>query len=93
MPMADETPSVSVRWYLAGVATTIAGSTVRWALVLAPLVFGDPAWVGDGSAPDARMQLLGPGWTLPTILGLAFVAGRAVGHSWLYVHYPRFLDR
>jgi hypothetical protein len=41
--MSDDASTVSVEWYLAGLAGTVAASALLWALVLAPLAFGDPA--------------------------------------------------
>ena len=91
--MSDDASTVSVEWYLAGLETTVAASAVLWALVLAPLAFGDPAWVADASAPSTEMRDVSRGVTLPTVFGIAFVAVCAVGHGWLYVNYPRLLDR
>jgi hypothetical protein len=39
------------------------------------------------------MRTIARGITLPTVLGIAFVTVGAVAHGWLYVNYPRLLDR
>ncbi|MCT9095472.1 hypothetical protein [Haloarchaeobius sp. HME9146] len=90
--MADDTPSVSVTGYLAGLAAAIVLGTLAYGFVLVPLLFGDAAFVQDTSRPDSQMQAIGPGFTLPTVLGIAFVTVVAVAHGWLYVNYPRLLD-
>ncbi|WP_323674697.1 hypothetical protein [Halorubellus sp. PRR65] len=91
--MTESTPGVSVRFYLAGLGAAIVLGTLAYAFVLAPLLFGDPAWVSDGSAPDNQLRATGRGITLPTLVGIAFVTVCAVGHGWLYVNYPHLLDR
>jgi hypothetical protein len=88
-----DTSSVSVPLYLGGLGASIVLATLAYVVVVAPLLFGDPAWVGDASAPDGQMRAIGRGVTLPTVLGIVFVTFAAVAHGWLYVNYPRLLDR
>ncbi|WP_227132171.1 hypothetical protein [Halorubellus salinus] len=91
--MTESTAPVSVRSYIAGLAASIVLGTLLYVFVVAPLLFGDPSWVVDGSPPDGQMRAVSRGVTLPSIGGIAFVTVAAVAHGWLYVNYPRLLDR
>ncbi|WP_440992188.1 hypothetical protein [Haloarchaeobius baliensis] len=91
--MTDSTSSVSVRWYLAGLAVSLLLASVVYAVVVLPLVFGDAAPVQDTSPPDGQMRVVDRGMTLPTVVGIGFVTVAAVAHGWLYKHYPRLRER
>ncbi|WP_435362904.1 hypothetical protein [Haloarchaeobius sp. DYHT-AS-18] len=91
--MTENTSSVSVTWYLVGLGVSLVLGTVLYVFVLAPLLFGDPAFLQDTPAPDAQMQVLGPGFTLPLVVGIGFVTVTAVAHGWLYLNYPRLLEK
>lgn len=84
---------MSVPFYFAGLGAAIVLGTLVYVLVIAPLLFGDPAWVVDASPPDGQMRVISRGITLPTVLGIVFVALASVAHGWLYVNYPRLLNR
>lgn len=91
--MAERHSSVSVRLYLAGLATSLVLGALVYVFVVAPVLFGDPGWVVDTSAPDSQMRTIRRGVTIPTLLGIAFVTLTAVAHGWLYVNYPRLLNQ
>lgn len=91
--MAEHSSSVSVRLYLAGLGASIVLGALGYVFVVAPILFGDPTWVGDTSPPDGQMRAIRRGITLPTLLGIGFVTLAAVAHGWLYVNYPRLLNQ
>ena len=91
--MTESSSSVSVPLYLAGLGTSIALGTLAYVFFVAPLLFGDPMWMGDTSAPDGQMRAIGRGLTIPTLLGIVFVTIAAVVHGWLYANYPRLLNQ
>ena len=91
--MADDTTSVSVTWYLTGLALSLLLATLVYGVIVLPLLYGDAALVQDTSAPDTRMRVVSRGVTLPTIVGIGFVTVAAVAHGWLYTHYPRLRER
>ncbi len=91
--MTERASSVSVPLYFAGLAASIVLGTIAYVFVVAPVLFGDPTWVVDTSAPDGQMRAIRRGITLPTLLGIVFVTLAAVAHGWLYVNYPRVINQ